>query len=166
MGVGMLCQYSRPRPVSSEKHDPAADAGAGEGSGEAAGVVPVTAVAGYRAVPESLTAITRRAKSATALRSRTCGRLYVYDPLLERLAQDLEPRTAELRPFIQVEDAVVRQRHFARRRHLAPADPLDVWDGVMRGATRAARHQGGAVAGAAGDAVDTRGGKGFRLGSW
>jgi hypothetical protein len=30
MGVGMLCQYSRQRPVSSEKHETAAEAGAEE----------------------------------------------------------------------------------------------------------------------------------------
>jgi hypothetical protein len=29
MGVGMLCQYSGRRPVSSEKHETAAEAGAG-----------------------------------------------------------------------------------------------------------------------------------------
>jgi hypothetical protein len=28
LGVGMLCQYSRQRPVSSEKHETAAEAGA------------------------------------------------------------------------------------------------------------------------------------------
>ena len=50
-------------------------------------VVTVTVVAGgYRAVPESPTAITWRAKSTTALRLKTCGRLYLYDTLLERLA--------------------------------------------------------------------------------
>jgi hypothetical protein len=42
----MLCQYSRRGPVSSEKHDPAAKAGAGEGGGDAASVVPVTVVGG------------------------------------------------------------------------------------------------------------------------
>jgi hypothetical protein len=31
MGIGMLCQYSRQRPVSSEKHETAAEAGAEEG---------------------------------------------------------------------------------------------------------------------------------------
>jgi hypothetical protein len=30
MDVGMLCQYSRQRPVSSEKHETAAEAGAEE----------------------------------------------------------------------------------------------------------------------------------------
>src|SRR5262245_29600920 len=91
------------------------------------------------------------------MRFRTCGRLYSCDAVLERLAQDLEPMAAELWPCIQAEDAVVRQRHLARQRPLAPADPPDVRDGVMRGATRAGRHPGGAVTGAAGDAVDAHG---------
>ena len=86
----------------------------------------------------------------------TCGRLYSCDAILERLAQDLEHLTAKLRQFIQEEDAVVRQRHVARQRHLAPADPPDSRDGVMRGATRASRHPGGAVARAARDAMEAR----------
>jgi hypothetical protein len=49
--------------------------------------------------------------------------------------------TATLGPFIQAEDAVVRQRHLPRRRHVAPADPPDVRDGVMGGTTRAGRDQ-------------------------
>jgi hypothetical protein len=73
----MVCQYSRPGPVSSEKHDLAVAAGAEKGSGEAAGVEPVTVVGGYRAVPASLPAMTRSAKSVTALKLRTCGRLYL-----------------------------------------------------------------------------------------
>jgi hypothetical protein len=51
--------------------------------------VTITVVNGYCARLESLIAITRRAKSATASRFRTCGRLYLYDTLLEGLAQDL-----------------------------------------------------------------------------
>jgi hypothetical protein len=43
----------------------------------------------------------------------TCGRLSVYDTILEVLAQHLEGMAAELRQFIQKEHAVVRQRHLA-----------------------------------------------------
>jgi hypothetical protein len=85
------------------------------------------------------------------------ARLYVYDTILQGLAQDPDDVAAELRPFIQKKDAVVRQRHVARQRHLAPADQPDIRDGVMRGTTRMGRDQGGAVAGAAGDAVEVRG---------
>ena len=63
----------------------------------------------------------------------TCGRLYVYDTLLERRAQDLEHLTAELRPFIQEEDAVVGQRHVARHRHVTPTDQPDVREGMLGG---------------------------------
>jgi hypothetical protein len=74
---GMRCQYSKRGEVSSEKHETAADPGAEEESWLMR-VVTVTVMAGgYRAVPESLTAITCRAQSATALRFRTCGRLYL-----------------------------------------------------------------------------------------
>jgi hypothetical protein len=64
---------------------------------------------------------------------------------------------AELWQFIQEEHAVVRQRHLARQRHAAPADPPHVGDGVMQGAARASRDQGRAVTRQAGDAVDARG---------
>jgi hypothetical protein len=57
--------------------------------------------------------------------------LYVCDAVLERLAQDLEHMTVELRQFIQEEDAVVRQRHVPRPRHVAPADQPDIRDGVL-----------------------------------
>ena len=50
----------------------------------------------YRAVPESLGAIIRLATSANVWRFRTCGRLYLCDAVLERLAQDLEHMTAKL----------------------------------------------------------------------
>jgi hypothetical protein len=63
----------------------------------------------------------------------TCGRLYLYDTLLQRLAQDFEHVVAELRPLVQKEDAVVRPRHFARHRHLA-ADQLHIGNRLRRGA--------------------------------
>ena len=59
-------------------------------------------------------------------------RLYVYETLLARLAQDLEDMAAELGPFIREEHAVVGQRHLARQRHVAPGDPPDR-RGALRG---------------------------------
>jgi len=46
--------------------------------------------------------------AASAARSRTPAKLYVYDTLIERLAQDLEDMTAELGSFIHEEHAMVR----------------------------------------------------------
>jgi hypothetical protein len=124
----------------------------------------VTVVGGYRALPDPLTAIALMANLMNVLRSRTPVRLYVYDAVLERLAQDLEPMAAELRPCIQEEDAVVGPRHVARPRHVAPADQPDRREGVMRGAPRAGRHQCGAVARQARDTMDAGRLKGFGQG--
>jgi hypothetical protein len=65
--------------------------------------------------------------------------------------------TAALGPFIQEEHAMVGPRHLTRHRHVVPADPPRIRDGMMRGTTRAGRDQRGEVAGEAGDAVDPRG---------
>jgi hypothetical protein len=121
-------------------------------------VETITVVAGgYRAVPKFLTAMTWRAKSATALIFRTPAKLYIYETLLERLPHDLEDMAAALGPCIQAAHAVVRERHFTLRRHVAPADPPDIGDGVMGGAKRAGRDQGRAGAGEPGDAMDASG---------
>jgi hypothetical protein len=56
-----------------------------------------------------------------------------------------------------VQDLMMRQRHLARHRHVAPADQSRVREGLVGGAKRASRHQGGAVARGAGDAVDAGG---------
>jgi hypothetical protein len=82
--------------------------------------------------------------------------LYVYDTLLERLAQDIEAMAAAFGPCIQAAHAMVCQRRVARQRHVAPADPPHIGDGVMRGATRTAGDQGRAVAGEASDVVEAR----------
>jgi hypothetical protein len=58
--------------------------------------------------------MSRAADATKELRFRTPAKLYIYETLLERLAQDLEHMTAKLGPFIQEEDAVVGQRHVAR----------------------------------------------------
>jgi hypothetical protein len=91
----------------------------------------------------------------------TCQRLYAYDTLLERLAQDLQDVATELRQFIQKEHLMVRQRHLAGQRHLSPTDPAHIGDRVVRGANRAGGDQRRAVAGEAGDAMDAGGVDGF-----
>jgi hypothetical protein len=91
-------------------------------------------VVGYHALPESLMALIRKANSVKELRSRTPAKLYVYDTLLEWLAQDLKDMAAELGPCIQEAHAVMGQRHVTRPRHVAPADPPRIRNGVMRGA--------------------------------
>jgi hypothetical protein len=58
--------------------------------------------------------------AASAARSMTCRRLYPRNTLLKRLPQDLEAMAAALGPCIQAEHAVVRPRHLARHRHVAP----------------------------------------------
>jgi hypothetical protein len=114
-------------------------------------------VDGYWTRSEPPNVSSRTAKVSRRLRSRTPVRLYVYDTLLEQLAQGLQDMVAALGPCILQEHAVVRQRYFARHRHVAPADQPHIRDGVMEGATRAGRDPRRAVAGAARDAVDTRG---------
>ena len=72
--------------------------------------------------------------------------------------------TAKLGQFIQEEDAVVGQRHFAWQRHLPTPDEPHIGDRVGRGARRAGGDDCGAGAGVAGDAVDASGFEGFREG--
>src|SRR5215510_56304 len=119
---------------------------------------------GYGPLLEPHDVVSRAAKVAKPLKSSTPAKLYIHETLLERLAQDLEPMAATLRQFVQADDAVVRQRHLARHRHLAPADPPDVRDGVMRGAEQAGGDQCRAVAREAGDAMDARRLDGFGQG--
>jgi hypothetical protein len=95
--------------------------------------------------------------AASAARSRTPEKLYVYNPILERLAQDLQDMAAELGPCIQEEHAMVGQRHIIRHRHVAPADQPRIRDGVVGRATRARRDPRRAVAGEAGDAREVGG---------
>src|SRR5882724_8050447 len=98
-------------------------------------VVTVTGEAvGYRALPVSLTAITLMANPVNVLRSRRPVSLYLYDTLLERLAQGLEHMTAALGPCIQEAHAMVGQRHVAQYRHMPAADQPRIRDGVVGGA--------------------------------
>jgi hypothetical protein len=62
---------------------------------------------------------------------------------------------------LHAEHAMVGQRDLARHRHVAPTDQPRIRDGVMRGATRAGRHQRRAVAGEASAAMGTCGLKGL-----
>jgi hypothetical protein len=64
--------------------------------------------------------LTRSASAASAAKSETCGRLYLYDALLEGLAQHLQDVAAARRPFIQKENPMVRLRPLARQGDLAP----------------------------------------------
>jgi hypothetical protein len=49
-------------------------------------------------------------------------KLYVYETLLEQLAQDLQDMAAARGQFIQEEHAIMGQRHVARHWHVPPAD--------------------------------------------
>jgi hypothetical protein len=123
--------------------------------------VSVTVVGGYRALPPRLTATTRRANSAKIWRSRTPARLYLYDTILQRLAQGFEDMAAELRQFIQDEHPVLREGHLTRYRPVAAADQPPVREGVMGGPKGAGGHQRRALPGEAGHTVDARGLDGF-----
>jgi hypothetical protein len=68
----------------------------------------------------------------------------------------------ELGQFIQEEHAIVGQRHLAGHRDVAAADHPCIRDRMVGRATRAGGDSGGAVAGAASDAVDACGLNGFR----
>jgi hypothetical protein len=86
-------------------------------------VVTVTVVGGYRALLACFPASIRLANAANVWRSMTCGRLYSYDTLLERLAQDLQDVAAALRLFIQEASAAVRPSDLARQ----PCRPLPLF---------------------------------------
>jgi hypothetical protein len=59
--------------------------------------------------------------------------------------------------LIEAQAGAMRQRYLARPRHLPAPDQPHLGDRVRRGATRPRGDQGGAGAGAAGDAMDARG---------
>jgi hypothetical protein len=52
------------------------------------------------AQPEGLSVQSLRAKVTKSLKLRTLWRLYLYDTILEGLAQDLQDVAAELRQFV------------------------------------------------------------------
>jgi hypothetical protein len=79
------------------------------------------------------------------------------EALLDRLAQTLEDMAVELWQFIQEEHAVVRQRHLTQHGDMPAPNQLHIRDRVVGGGKGTGRDEGGAVAGAAGDAMDERG---------
>jgi hypothetical protein len=110
----MVCQYSTRGLVSSGKHETPAEAGAEGRGGNTLGVAIATEVlGGYGPLLVPPEVVSRMAKVAKTLKSRTFAKLYVYETLLEWLAQDLKDMAAELGPFIQEEHAIMGQRHFA-----------------------------------------------------
>jgi hypothetical protein len=96
------------------------------------------------------------ASAARAERSRGYVPRFSSNPLLEWLAQRFQDVAAALRPFIQEAHPLVRPRPVARPRPLAAPDSPHRGDRVRRGATRPRGDQGGAGAGAAGDAREAR----------
>jgi hypothetical protein len=100
-------------------------------------VMTATVVMGsYRPLPEPPMFVSRAAKVAKTLKLRTLAKLYVYETLLEGLAQDFQDVAAKLRELIEKHDTMVRQRHLAWHGHLAPPiSPTSamVWCGARNG---------------------------------
>jgi hypothetical protein len=96
--------------VSREKHDPAAEAGVEEDKGDVGSILPATVVVGgYCRLPKPTEVVSRAAKIAKTLKSRTPAKLYVYETLLQRLPQHFQDMAAELGEFIQKEHTIVGQ---------------------------------------------------------
>jgi hypothetical protein len=74
--------------------------------------VTVTVVGSYGTQAEPLEVMSRAANAAKALRSRTPAKLYLYDPLLQRLTQNLKDTAPALGELIQEAHAVVRPRQY------------------------------------------------------
>jgi hypothetical protein len=149
--------------VSSEKHEMAAEVGVEEGKGEVGKILTTTmVVGGYYPRLEPTEVMSRAAKVAKTVGSRTPTKSYSCEAILERLAQHLQDVAPELRQFIQKEDAVGRQRHFARPRQRPATDQTYIRDGEMWRMTGARRNQGRAVADEAGDTVHVGG----HVGRW
>jgi hypothetical protein len=62
---------------------------------------------------------------------RTLARASACDTGLNQLTQHLQDVAAELRPFVQKEHPMVRQRHLARHWHVAHTDQPRIRDGVV-----------------------------------
>jgi hypothetical protein len=77
---------------------------------DASGVATVTVVVGgYRALPKSIIAITRRANSAKLLRSSMPAKLYVYETILKQLAYNLKHMAFEFGPVVSAQKPVMGQ---------------------------------------------------------
>src|SRR5262249_25696962 len=94
----------------------------------------------------------------------TCGRLYLYDAVLERLVSDLQPVAAARAELIPAQDAVMGPRHVAWPRPVAAADQSHIRHGGMRGPNGAGGGPRPARPGAAGHTGAARGLEGFRHG--
>jgi hypothetical protein len=130
----MNCLYCVHDALSSEKHQPP-----GERACEPVAVCTRTAIS---------------IRTASVVRSMMCGGWNRHDTLRQRLARRLQDVAAARRPCIQPAHAVMRKRHFPWHQHLAPTDQPGIGDGVMRGATRARRDDGGADTGEANDVME------------
>jgi hypothetical protein len=152
----MVCQYSTRGLVSSGKHETTSEREWRARWRHLGGAIAAEVRGGYGPLLELPEVVSRAAKVAKTLTSRMPAKLYSCDTLLERLSQDLQDVAAARRPCIQEEHPVVREGHLARPRHVAPADPPRIRDGLVGRATRARRDQRRTVAGEAGDAVEPR----------
>lgn len=110
-----MCQYSTRGFVSSEKHETPSGA-EGRGGDTLGGAIAAEVMGGYGPLLEPPEVVSRAAKVAKTLKSRTPAKLYVYETLLPRLPQDLEDMASKLRELIQEEHTMVRPRHLARHR--------------------------------------------------
>jgi hypothetical protein len=96
----------------------------------------IVQIGGYWTRPARPPVNSRLAKPTKSERLRMLWRLYLYDTLLEGLAQDLQDVAAALRQLLHKVHAVVRPRHLAGQRH--PAPPIRptseiVWCGARQG---------------------------------
>src|SRR5262245_28400749 len=106
----MVCQYSTRGFVSSGKRKTPSEAGAEGRGGDTFGMAIAAEVpGGYGSLLVLPEVVSRAAKVAKTLKSRTPARLYICEAVLQALAQDLADMTAELGQFIQEEHAVVRE---------------------------------------------------------
>jgi hypothetical protein len=84
-----------------------------------------------RPLPEPTEVMRCAANATKSLGFRTPEKLYVYETILEGLAQHLQDMAAELGPFIQEAHAVMGQRHLAGHRYVA-ATEQPRWSGGAR----------------------------------
>jgi hypothetical protein len=98
----MVCQYSSPDPLSSEKHAGTPGPAVEGRRGPTIVVETGTAVRGCDdSQAERRSVHSLRAKVKKSLEWRTLWRLYSYETLLEGLAQDFQDVAAELQQLIQ-----------------------------------------------------------------
>lgn len=74
---------------------------------------------------------THAASAASAVRSMTPGRLYLYIAVLDRLAQNLQDVPSKLWQFVQKQNTGVCQQHLPWHRHPSPTDQAHVRDRMV-----------------------------------